>query len=235
LPRDSTAVTVCSNLGERIIHRSANIVRSRPRAGRPSRAQQEQRHDELLEAALTTFLEHGYEATTIDQIAAELGMSKRTVYSLYQDKAALFKATVLRAIERYMVSSEELEPLITDDLRESLTAIARCHIKNISREGSLRLQRILNAQAYRFPELSEAAFRHGSSQTIQLLSGLFRRHAATGELDVADPDQMAVIFLSFVVGIPARLMIRGTIPSEEEIERRMLFAIDLLFKGIAAR
>lgn len=188
-----------------------------------------------MEAALTTFLQHGYEMTTIDQIANELGMSKRTVYALYKDKAALFKAAVLRAIERYSVSCDELEALITDDLRESLTAIARRHIANISTDDSLKLQRILNAQAYRFPELGDAAFRHGTGKTIDLLSRLFRKHAATGEIDVADPDRMAVVFLSFVVGIPARLMIRGTIPSQEEIEDRMQFAIDLLFKGIAAR
>lgn len=188
-----------------------------------------------MEAALLSFLQNGYDATTIDEIANGLGMSKRTVYSLYKDKAALFKAAVLRAIERYSVSGDELEPLVTDNLRESLTVIARRHIAEVSSEESLKLQRILHAHAHRFPELSDAAFRHGSQRTIELLSRLFRRHADRGEIDVPDPDRMAVTFLSFVVGVPARMMIRGAKPSQEEIEDRMLFAIDLLFKGIAAR
>lgn len=188
-----------------------------------------------MEAALQCFLENGYEATSIDQIAHQLGMSKRTVYALYEDKAALFKAAVLRAIDRYTVPCEDLEQVVTDDLRESLTAIARLRIADVATEDSLKLQRILNAQAYRFPELGQAAFKRGAGKTADLIARLFRRHAETGEIEVSDPDRMAIIFLSFVVGIPARLMIRGTVPSEEEIRDRTQFAIDLFFDGIAKR
>ena len=58
--------------------RSLNV---RPGAGRPTREQAELRHQELLDRALELFLENGFELTTIESIAASVGMTKRTVYA----------------------------------------------------------------------------------------------------------------------------------------------------------
>ena len=53
----------------------------RPRAGRPTREQAEARHAELLDRALDHFLDKGFEQATIEAIAADVGMTKRTVYA----------------------------------------------------------------------------------------------------------------------------------------------------------
>ena len=44
-------------------------------------------------------------------MAAAIGMTKRTVYALYTDKAALFKAAVQQAIERWIVPRETFEAM----------------------------------------------------------------------------------------------------------------------------
>jgi TetR/AcrR family transcriptional repressor of mexJK operon len=61
-------------------------------AGRPTSEQAEARHGELLDAALDLFLEHGFELTTIEMIAARINMTKRTVYARYPDKASRYRA-----------------------------------------------------------------------------------------------------------------------------------------------
>jgi TetR/AcrR family transcriptional repressor of mexJK operon len=71
---------------------------------------------ELLNVALDTFLEKGFEQTTMEEIAIRVGMSKRTVYARYEDKDAPVQAAVQRAIERYTVPASEVEALATDDL-----------------------------------------------------------------------------------------------------------------------
>ena len=48
----------------------------------------------ILEAAKRMFTLHGYERVSMDQIAAEAGVSKLTVYSHFGDKDALFAAAV---------------------------------------------------------------------------------------------------------------------------------------------
>ena len=50
----------------------------RGRAGRPTRAQSEQRQRQLLDQALEVFLDRGFEMTTIEAIADAVGMTKRT-------------------------------------------------------------------------------------------------------------------------------------------------------------
>lgn len=209
--------------------------RSRPGVGRPPRGQQELRYEELLEVALDIFLERGFEQTTMEEIALRVGMSKRTVYARFEDKAELFKAAVQRAIERYTVPRSALEAVATDDLAETLTAIARLRIANVATPIATKLQRILSAQSYRFPELFHAAFEQGAGPTIGFLSDLFARYNARGEIFVTEPRRAATAFLSLVVGGAARVIVSGNRLDKQEIEVRIQFALDLFLNGVRRR
>jgi TetR/AcrR family transcriptional repressor of mexJK operon len=200
--------------------------------GRPTRAQQEQRHEELLNVALDIFLERGFEQTTMEEIATHVGMSKRTVYARYEDKGALFKAAVRRAIERYTVPRDALEAVATDDLEETLAAIARLRIANVATPVATKLQRILSAQSYRFPELFTAAFEEGAGPTISFLCDLFVRYSTQGKINVTEPRRAATAFLSLVVGGPARIIVSGNVLDRTETERHIRFAVGLFLRGV---
>lgn len=220
---------------DKTIRQKAQPDVSRPRAGRPTRAQQQQRVEELLSVALDTFLEHGFDQTTIEQIATRVGMSKRTVYAYHNDKEALFRAAVRRAIEAYTVPRAAVEAVVSDDLETTLTAIARLRIANLSQPVAIKLQRILAAQAYRFPELFTAAFEEGAGPTVTVLCELFERYRARGELDIAEPARAAIAFLSLVVGGPARLIVAGNVLDDTEIDARIGFAVRLFLRGALRR
>ncbi len=207
----------------------------RPGVGRPTRAQQDQRQEELLNVALDMFLEGGFEQTTMEEIAIRVGMSKRTVYARYEDKGALFKAAVRRAIERYTVPREALEAVATDDLEETLAAIARLRIANVATPVATKLQRILSAQSYRFPELFNVAFEEGTGPTIRFLSDLFERYSARGTIAVTEPQRAATAFLSLVVGGPARIIVSGNKLSDAEVEQHIRFAVGLFLTGVGRR
>jgi AcrR family transcriptional regulator len=207
----------------------------RPSAGRPTREQALQRQEDLLAAALDTFLEHGYEQATMEQIATAIGMSKRTVYAHYSDKEALFRAAVSRAIESYRVSRESLEAVVTDDLAETLRAIGRLRVANVSDATAIKLQRTMSAQAHRFPELFNLSFDRGVGPTIAFMVDLFARHAARGEVTVPQPERAATAFLSVVVGGAARIIVAGAPLTEEEIDARIDFGVELFLNGIRAR
>lgn len=206
-----------------------------PRAGRPTRAQAEQRHGELLATALDVFLERGFEQATMEEIATRTGMSKRTVYAYYEDKSALFKAAVRRAIELYTLPRAAIEAVITDDLEGTLKAIARQRIANIATPVATKLQRILSAQSYRFPELFNIAFEEGAGPAIAVLCRVFARHEAKGEISVAQPERAAAGFLSLVVGGPTRIIVSGNLMTEAEIEERIGFAVGLFLNGVRRR
>ena len=159
--------------------------------------------------ALDIFLEKGFDQTTMEEVAVSVGMSKRTVYALYEDKSQLFRAAVRRAVETYTVPRADIEALATGDLRQTLSNIARQRIANVSKPVAIKLQRILAAQAYRFPELFHAAYDEGAGPTIGFLMELFARCHERGQIQVSEPRRAATAFLSLVVGGPARSIVAG--------------------------
>ncbi len=181
------------------------------------------------------FLEKGFEQTTTEEIAVSVGMSKRTVYARYADKTRLFRAAVHRAVERYTVPRTAVEALATDDLRETLAAIARQRIANIATPVVIKLQRILTAHSYRFPELFQAAYDEGAGPTIGFLMELFVRYGKRGEIDVIEPRRAATAFLSLVVGGPARLIVAGNQIDAAEIAAHIHFTVDLFLRGVGAK
>ncbi|WP_157487876.1 TetR/AcrR family transcriptional regulator, partial [Grimontia celer] len=54
----------------------------------------------IAETALTLFQVLGYQATSIDQVVLEAGVSKPTVYSNYPSKLSLWQEVLRQIIER---------------------------------------------------------------------------------------------------------------------------------------
>lgn len=206
-----------------------------PGAGRPTREQAELRHAQLLERALDLFLDRGYEQTTLEAIAASVRMTKRTVYGLYEDKAALFRATVQHAIERWVVPREKLRSLEMDDLEGTLLAVARTRVAHVMTPEGMKLQRIINAESYRFPEIFTAAYEQATLPLVEFLADVLRRHRAKGTVSIARPRMAAAAFLSMVVGGPARLLTTGNRLDPRDLEDRITFGVTLFLDGVRAR
>ena len=62
--------------------------------GRPTRAEATRRHRALLETASRLFLERGLDAVSLDEIARQAAVAKRSIYARYGDKSALFVAAL---------------------------------------------------------------------------------------------------------------------------------------------
>ena len=64
-------------------------------------------HDRLLDAAVDSFGTKGYDATSLDQLAGELGVRKQTILYYHPSKAALLDAVIDRAAEELAEALEE--------------------------------------------------------------------------------------------------------------------------------
>jgi len=208
---------------------------SRPRAGRPTREQAEARERELLDCALDQFLEKGFEQATIEAIAGAVGMTKRTVYARYADKAALFLAAVNLAIERFAVSDDTIRATEVADLEQTLINIAHLRIGAVRTEQGRRLRRIVTTESYRFPEIFNAAYRITALPTIRFLADLLNRETAAGRLALDEPLKAANTFMSMVVGGPVAIIESGNELSDEEIGDRVSYAVRLFLNGARPR
>lgn len=207
----------------------------RPRAGRPTREQALVRQAELLDCALDHFLEKGFEQATIEAIAANVGMTKRTVYARYPEKASLFRAATRLAIERLVVPGDKLEALDRGDLEQTLTGVARFRVSQLMTPAGLRLQRIINTESYRFPEIFTWSYEMGALPIVEFLASIFARETASGRLALDEPVMAANVFMSMVVSGPVRIIVSGNRLAQKEIDERLRFSIRLFLDGARPR
>jgi len=208
---------------------------TRPRAGRPTREQAEARHAELLDHALDHFLDKGFEQATIEAIAADVGMTKRTVYARYADKASLFRAAVRRAIGRYAIPEERIQATDCGDLARTLVNIAMLRIDLVSSPEGLKLQRIINTESYRFPDIFADTYELGALPTIRFLAALLERETKAGNLAIDDPIMAANVFMSMVVSGPVRFILAASPLPKKDLDNRVAFGVRLFLDGAKPR
>jgi TetR/AcrR family transcriptional repressor of mexJK operon len=174
------------------------------RSGRPSRADALLLRERILEAATDLFLAEGYGSTSIEAVAARAGISKRTFYDRFNDKAVLFAAVVHRIIEH--IRPPAGVPIIAGaSLPEILIRLAGLILHAALSPPALALHRLVNAEAVRFPELVKAVNSDGATrEAIALIGDLLERELPKAKLTSADRRFAAEQFLFLVISLPQR-------------------------------
>lgn len=178
----------------------------------------------ILEAATTLFLGNGYSATTMDDIAEEAGVSKRTVYNNFTDKEALFREVVLAAtgIAEGFATDAAAELADPNYLPAALFALARRLAAAATNPRVVRLRRLLIGEAHRFPDLAAEYYRLAPGRVMATLATAFESLAMRGRLHVTDPDRAAEQFAFLVLGASldrAMFDVRDETPDADSLAR----------------
>ncbi|MDD9153425.1 TetR/AcrR family transcriptional regulator [Plantibacter flavus] len=134
------------------------------RRGRPTAAERDRRRDAILDAAIRRFTEHGYGGTTIEAIAADAGVTKRTIYTWFGDLAGMLTAAVERQHGYLLAADEpgsEAEPL--EDAATRLVIALHSDV-------SIALHRLVIAESPRFPEVAAGFYAAGPARSIAFLA-----------------------------------------------------------------
>lgn len=121
------------------------------KVGRPRRGTESARNAALLGAATRVFLREGYGLASIDKVAGEAGVSTRTIYERFKNKADLLAAVITRLVDRDMaivMATTELDRL---DPKEALMTIAQTITSRARDPEAAALFRIVATEALRFP------------------------------------------------------------------------------------
>lgn len=167
----------------------------------------------ILDAALSAFVCDGYGSARIELIAEQAGVAKPTVYNHFRDKQTLFRTVILDGAQRTsdrIVAALDTLPSDGSDLVNDLTRIARQVIQCQLTDEGWALQRLMYAEAGRFPELFDEALTVGGARIHSALAGRLARLANLGHLETDDPDLAAAHFLVLVSGDLPALSALGT-------------------------
>ena len=184
------------------------------------------RRSAYLAAAQRLFDRQGYVGTSMDQIVAEVGGSKATLYRHYPTKADL----VAGLIEQVSASvGLRVDELAADDVpvAAALTAIGRAALRGVTSPEAIAVVRISLSERFRFPELAQVVWEHGPALTYDRFRTFLERRTASGELHVDDPQLAAEHFIAGLVGHlqPKVAMGIADPPDDAEVERRVAAAV----------
>jgi TetR/AcrR family transcriptional repressor of mexJK operon len=159
----------------------------------------------------------------MEEIAAQAGLTKRTVYNNYGDKEALFTEVVTEVLAYAEAFARALHDEFTAgvtaaNLRATLDDLGRRLALGIVRAEVIALRRLLIREARAFPALGAQYFDRAPGQVIEALAAGFEHLGRRGLLRVKDPRRAAAQFAYLVAGEPLdRAMLVGTIPPKEHV------------------
>jgi AcrR family transcriptional regulator len=162
----------------------------------------DQRRETIMSVAREVFFEVGYSAASMSAIAARLGGSKGTLYNYFKNKEELFEAQVRdlcgHAADRIVETTLEQDP------RQALQVFGEMYLQHLYSEQTVKMFRILVAEAQRNPELARLFYEVGPARGRKALERYLEGAKAKGLLDPPDCAAAADQFLSLCKG-PAHL------------------------------
>ena len=170
-------------------------------------------------AALALFLRDGYARTSVDAVAREAGVSKRTVYDYYGDKQRLFLDVIARTQagheDHFRTLLDATLPADAPDLEAALVAFGRAFASGVAQTPDRNaMVRLLVAEAVHFPELLELWRAPGPQQ--QVLAERLAGFAERGLLDVPDPLEAAAYLGILVTAQAQGRTLYGTLPIADD-------------------
>jgi TetR/AcrR family transcriptional regulator, mexJK operon transcriptional repressor len=175
----------------------------------------------ITEAAAALFLSKGYLATSMDEIAAQAGVSKQTIYKHFADKERLFTGLIASTTARAAAFIETITPMLqnTDDLERDLKEIAARYVTTVFSPQVVQLRKLVIMESARFPEIARNYYEQAPGRMVAALAAAFQRLTERGLLRVDDPKIAAMHFAGLIVMMPLDKTMFGGIFAKEELTR----------------
>jgi AcrR family transcriptional regulator len=161
------------------LSQEAKTVRRRRKDARPS---------ELTSAALDLFVERGFSATRLDDVAARAGVSKGTLYLYFDSKEALFKAVIEEGIVPTLAAGEQR---LAEHSGTSMALLRELLVGWWQQIGGTRLAgvpKLIISESRNFPEVAQYYHDNVIVRGRALLRAALQRGVASGEFRPLDAE-----------------------------------------------
>ena len=198
----------------------------------------EARPGELLDAALDLFVEKGFSATRVEEVAVRAGVSKGTLFLYFQSKEDLFKAVVRENIaNKFPTWQEEFHTFAgssSDMLRYALVS----WWKRIGQTRASGITKLVMSEAQNFPEIAafyqEEVIKPGNA----MIHSILERGVQSGEFRAIDLEQAVHIIVAPMIFLMMWKHSMGACAASAKIvdpEQFIHMQVDVLLHGMTAK
>jgi AcrR family transcriptional regulator len=178
----------------------------------------EQRKQQIREAATRCFVRSGYAQTRLLDIAREAGLSKGGVYFHYKAKEALFH-DILENLSRSLQDRWSLDPAAEQPADRTLARLVSAHLHTLQdHPNEVRLHNLLVAMAVQNPVI-QAKLEEVTRIMRELYAGIIERGIQDGVFLAGDPSALALSILALINGLGALTVLdsEGRLPIAPEL------------------
>ena len=164
------------------------------------RRRKQARPEELVAAAIELFVEQGFAATNLKDVAKRAGVSKGTVYLYFKSKEDLLLEAVRSSVVPIMDFVDDEELASDEPASQLLERLVRRWMEEFDARGVSGVPKLVMAEAGNFPGLAQQYVDLVVRRTRRLFSRVLKRGIEHGEfrpLDVGQAVQLLVAPLAY--------------------------------------
>jgi len=202
--------------------------------GRPQAIAPAQRRDKIIDVAASIFIAEGYSSTNMETIAQRCGMSKKTLYQVFENKEALFSALICD-VQRYEENPQQEQEIsaVENDLFGTLLRIAEWTLA----PRQIGLTRLVIAESLASPALAEQFRGHAIEQGRRTIRECLARSLKKGQRkNVAEIEAMtAFAFGAAIAELQLRALVGEDISSartKASLSQRIEAVVGRLFSDL---
>jgi AcrR family transcriptional regulator len=208
---------------------------------RRGRGRPQQRSDEETRAIITASARHefshsGFAATGMENVARRAGVSTKTLYRLFPNKATLFEAMVAERIETFE-SIVKLRACDGSDVETALADALQVCADLMLAGDVIALQRVVLADSDKLPDVAETFFQKAITPTQNALANWLQAQQKRGTIELDDANSAAGMLLGMLAMQPMRSVMFGhrPPPTPEERAERARTCARLFLRGCRRR
>lgn len=211
-------------------NQSNDVVRSR---GRPATPESDLR-TALVEATLTLLLKGGYATATVDAVAKQAGVAKKTLYRFAANRDELVAQAVRSWTDAFQPAFEldaDSPGALGEMMEQGLQAIA----SQVLSAPAVGMFRLLQHEFQGRDALLAAYQDNGIARGRATLANWLQRQQQLGWLRALDAAQTSDLLLAMTMAEPLRQMALGLLAPGSDIRDRIAAAVALVLPGLMRR
>lgn len=203
----------------------------------PRQRRKEARPAELTAAALDLFVERGFAATRLEDVAARAGVSKGTLYLYFSSKEELFKAVIQNGLLPVLAQGEEMMAQHRGDASSLLRELILRWWQLVVNTPLSAIHKLIISESGNFPEVARYFHEQVASRKDKLLGSVLQKGMQSGEFRTMDiPATIDLISAPIMMRVLWRYSLKACSSTGQPDDDVYLNTyLDLLLNGLRAK